>query len=462
MTHKTHVVVIVPDGVGIKNYLYSNVLSYLAKHSEITIWSSLPENAFDEVKKVHTSLDINYKYLQLHKESILTRLYRESATYARLHFFKKKTNNETLLLNWRRPRGNYKLKLLYRFAELFGSWAKSNYHRILKLENLSKKYWSKNIIEFYKSELNDLMADSIFITHQRVAGLMPICLASEELGVKSVSAIFSWDNLPKARLCVSADYYALWSNLMAEDMALFYPEIETEQLKIVGTPQFEFYTQENRILDRTSFAKTYGLDANKNWICFSGDDELTSPYDPNYLNDIADRISKSHRDVQLVFRRCPVDFTNRYDIVIDKFKDVIFSIDPIWHTDSNSWVGYFSKYSDIDLQVNLAHHCLGVINLGSTMALDFASSKKPCFYLNYDIVKDPNWSTEFIYKYHHFDSLKGLDPVGWINNKDEIDSAIDSILNGSEQLIEDSKKWMERIVQFPIDENSEKLSKLLV
>lgn len=462
MTHKTHVVLIVPDGVGIKNYLYSKLLSYLSKQAKITIWSPLPEKAFDEVRQLHSNIDIDYKNLQLHKESVLTRIYRESATYARLHYFKKKTSNETLLLNWRKSKGSLKLRLLYKVAELIGSWAKSDYNRILKLEKFSKKYWSNTIIDYYKSELNKLNANSIFITHQRVANLMPISIASKTLGVKSISAIFSWDNIPKARLCVSADYYALWSSLMAEDMALFYPEIKPNQLKVVGTPQFEFYTQESRITDRKAFAEKHDLDLNKKWICFSGDDELTSPYDPNYLNDIANVMAQNHRDVQLVFRRCPVDFSNRYDEVLKKFKDVITSIDPVWHVDSDSWVEFFSKYGDIDLQVNLAHHCEGVINLGSTMALDFASMGKPCFYLNYDTVRDANWSTDFIYKYHHFGSFKRLEPVGWINGKDEIDKAINTILNGSNKMINESRKWMERIVLFPIDENSQKLSKLLV
>ena len=140
-------------------------------------------------------------------------------------------------------------------AQWLGSWAKSDYNRILKLENLSKKYWSKRILEYYKTELTNLKTDSIFITHQRVSGLMPICMASEELNINSTSAIFSWDNLPKARLCVDTNYYALWSEWMLKDMILFYPEIESTQLKVVGTPQFEFYTEKSRIVERAQFAK---------------------------------------------------------------------------------------------------------------------------------------------------------------------------------------------------------------
>jgi hypothetical protein len=460
MSHKKHVVFIVPDGVGIKNYLYSELLKYVDEFAKVTIWSPLPESAFEEVKHLH-KVEILYKQLTLHSESILTRLYRESASYARLCYNAEKTQNQTILLNWKRPKGNLKLGLLYRVAETIGSWAKTNYSRILGLEKRSVKHWSSNIIESYKTDLKDLNADSIFITHQRVPGLMPICLAAKALNIKSTTAIFSWDNLPKARLCVSTDYYILWSNWMKSDMNVFYPEINETQLKIVGTPQFEFYKQNDRVSDRASFAKTYGLNPKSKWICFSGDDEYTSPYDPVYLNDIAEAVSLLDGPIQLIFRRCPVDFTSRYDTVLEKYKNLIVSIDPIWHTDSEAWVGYFSKPDDVDLQVNLANHCEGVINLGSTMALDFATFNKPCVYLNYDVVKDDNWSTEFIYKFHHFKSMKDLEAVGWINSKSEISNIVVDLLNENSSIGKDKKLWLEKLVLCPLEANSIKLANIL-
>ncbi len=458
---KTKVIaIVVPDGVGVKNYLYSSLLSHLGESSKIIIWSPLPEAAFEEVKHLH-NIEIYYKQLKLYPEPVLTRLFREAATYARLNYNAKKTDNRSILLNWRRKKGNFKLRSLYKAAGLIGNLTKLDYSKILKLEKKSKSNWSPKIIDHYKTELKALKTDSIFFTHQRVASLMPICIAAQQLNIKSTTAIYSWDNPPKARLNIQTDFYLLWSNWMEKDMAIFYPEIKPEQLKIVGTPQFEFYKQENRITSRTQFAETYGLDPNKKWICFSGDDVYTSPHDPNYLNDIAESISKMNESIQLIFRRCPVDFSERYDEVLEKFKDLIIPIDPIWHTDSEAWVGYFSKLEDVDLQVNLAYHCEGVINLGSTMALDFATFDKPCLYLNYDTVQDPNWSTENIYNYHHFKSMGNLEAVGWINNKAEISEKINLLLNEKDKVGKDRKKWLEKIVLTPIEDNAKNIANSL-
>lgn len=449
-----------PDGVGIKNYLYSSLIKHISRNAKITIWSPLPIEAFDEVSDLH-NIEISYKKLELQTESKLTRLFREAATYARLKYNASKTDNNTILNNWRKPRNSFKLRLLYRLAEFIGRFASRDYNKILKLERKSKQNWSNEIIDNYKKELTVLKTDVLFITHQRVASIMPICLAAKVLQICSFTAIYSWDNPPKARMGVSTDYYLLWSDWMKNDMQLFYPEIASEQLKVVGTPQFEFYLHKNRIVSRKSFAEQYGLDESCKWICFSGDDEYTSPHDPDYLHDVAEAISKMNKSIQLIFRRCPVDFSTRYDNVIEKFNELIISIDPIWHTDSEAWVGYFSKLEDVDLQVNLAYHCDGVINLGSTMALDFATLNKPCLYLNYDTVNDKNWSTETIYKFHHFKSMANIDAVGWINAKAEIAEKINFLLLNKDKVGKDREKWLKTLVEHPLDYNALTIANIL-
>ena len=83
------------------------------------------------------------------------------------------------------------------------------------------------------------------------------------------------------------------------------------------------------------------------------------------------------------------------------------------------------------------------------------------------VVKQTCDGVEFLMKKNKIDVLTGVGSFKdkntiLINGKDEIDKAINTILNGSNKMINESRKWMERIVLFPIDENSQKLSKLLV
>ncbi|MBC3846941.1 hypothetical protein H8K90_11165 [Winogradskyella echinorum] len=462
MLKKKHILFLVPDGVGIKNYLYSNVISHLKNDAKITIWSPLPIEAFDDVKRIH-KIDFDYQQIILKPENSYSRIYREAATYARLIVNSKLQNNRTILTNWRRPNYSYKAKLLYRCAEVLGKYLSKKYSRILKYEKKSIEKIPENFINAYVKDLEEIKPSAIFITHQRVAGLMPICIAANKLKIKTTTTIFSWDNLPKARLAVNTDYYLVWSQWMKEEMNAYYPEISENRVLLVGTPQFEFYLDDNRIETRLEFAKQYGLDSNKKWICFSGDDITTSPYDHLFLRDIAKALYSEKDNIQIIFRRCPVDFSDRYDDSLKEYNGFIVSIDPIWNVESETgWVGFFPKYDDINMQINLAYHCDLVMNLGSTMAIDFATFNKPCLYLNYNPSDDSSWSTEIIYNFQHFRSMKGLNAVARVNDKSELLKAVLRTFESPNEIATDRKAWMQKIVLHPIDENSAKIAKVLL
>ncbi|WP_299781925.1 hypothetical protein [uncultured Formosa sp.] len=463
MSIKQHVLFVVPDGVGIKNYLYSDVLKHLIQAGAmVSIWSPLPESVFDEVKQLH-NIEIGYKQLVLKKEPVLTRFYREATTYARLLRNTALQNNATILSNWNIPKQNLKLKLLYQSAMQFGRYLAKDYKRIVNYETKSRQGWSKTIVDAYVGDLKTVEATSLFITHQRVASLMPICIAAKTLGINVNTVIFSWDNLPKARLCVWADQYLVWSEWMQQEMKQYYPEIEDSKIKLVGTPQFDFYLDENKVIDREQFAKTYGLDPQKKWICFSGDDVRTSPYDVNFLEDVGAALSDYKDTIQVIFRRCPADFSTRYDSVLNRFKSFMIPIDPIWHVaEDGNWTGNVSKYEDISMQVSLAYHCETVINLGSTMAFDFSMFNTPCLYLNYNPIENGEWLVETIYKYQHFRSMKGLDAVGWIHTKDAIASVVLKTIHDPNTIAVDRQDWMKVVVRHPIQENSTLIAKTIL
>jgi len=461
MKTQKKVLFVVPDGVGIKNYLYSKLLTYLKKDDiQVVIWSSLPKKVFAEIEDLH-GVALDYKTIKLLPEPPLTRLYREATSYARLKYNAKIKNNATILTNWPKPEGFNKRSNMQRVAQLIGNYLAKDYQRILAFEAKSKQHWTTSIIDQFASDLVALNPQSIFITHQRVASLMPICLAAKQLGITINTAIFSWDNLPKARLCVEADNYFVWGNWMQKEMADYYPEISKDKVKLVGTPQFEFYLDDTEDATKDAFARHYNLDVNKTWICFSGDDERTSPYDPQYLNDLAEVLS-SRTDVQIIFRRCPVDFSTRYDHVLERYNLLIKPIDPIWNTLEGNWGGTYPDYKDVNLQRNLAKHCSLVVNLGSTMAFDFSIFNKPCVYINYDVESNDDWSVKTIYQLQHFRSMGNLEGVAWLNSKEDIITILNQVLNESETVAKDKVQWRDNVVLSPLNESSQLIAKQLV
>lgn len=459
------IALLVPDGVGIRNYLYSNLLTYLKETTtEVFIWTPLPKQVFEDIEGYN---DLLFYKINLEKESFISRICRASSTYARLLFNYKKTDNKTILTNWNYYPKSNKQKILNKVAQFIGKWGVKKYSRILMLEKKIWNNWDRKIIDNYKKMLQEAKIDTLVITHQRVASLLPICIAAKELGVEVVTVIYSWDNLPKASLAVWANKYLVWSNYMKEEMKMYYPEIQPENIIVTGTPQFEFYLNEKNIISREEFAKKYGLNCDKKWICFSGDDEKTSPFDPKYLEDVAEAIQKIEEKnrPQIIFRRCPVDVSGRYDKIVEQYKNDIIAIEPLWNifNAKKNWGAIFPKKEDINLQVNLAYHCELVINLGSTMAHDFAIFDKPCFYLNYNPVEEKNttWKIDNIYKFQHFKSIGNLEAVGWLNSKEEIQHKLQNVLKNNEIIGKDKKQWLQIIVKHPIEESSKNIFNLL-
>jgi hypothetical protein len=280
------------------------------------------------------------------------------------------------------------------------------------------------------------------------------------LGIPVITVIYSWDNLPKARLNVVADKYLVWSNYMKEEMGLYYPEISQEKVLVCGTPQFEFYMKKNLIIERRKFATHYGLDENKKWILFSGGDTRTSPFDPNYLNDLLLAL-KGESNIQVIFRRSPADFSNRFDEVIVNHSGKLIVIDPAWQN-KNNWAHNIPLIEDFNLLVNIAEHCELAINVGSTIAHDFANFNKPTIYINYDSITNTKWSVKMVNNFQHFKSMPSKNSVVWINHMNEWVDKIKDTIEQPNNVALDRITWYNKINLVDKISASEKIANLLL
>jgi hypothetical protein len=243
----------------------------------------------------------------------------------------------------------------------------------------------------------------------------------------------------------------------------YYPHISEEQIKITGTTQFEPHFQENLLVSKEAFFKEHKLDTSKKYICYSGDDITTSPNDPIYLADLAKAIVKLNEkgaNLAIIFRRCPVDFSNRFDKVLEEYKEIITTINPMWQKMADSWHAILPTKEDIALQMNTIFHSEFVVNLGSSMVFDFVAFKKPCCFINYDVLTSdfPDWSVKKIYNFIHFRSMPSKDTVFWINSPSEMEQNLVKALNtDAYKIVANAQKWFEKINQHPPEKASERI-----
>lgn len=460
-------ILLVPDGVGIRNYIFSSFIgNFIKDGNEVLVYHNISTSAIEEIQMNKSEIR-DFKVIPKFKEKFIARLLRESIAYARILVNTKTLNNITILKFWSPSKNGFKKKILYSLAEILGFILSNSYSLILKADALYEKEIVKNkTTELIKKTLLDYQPDIILNLHQRAPCTVPIISSAIELNIKVATVIYSWDNVPKARLISRYDSYFVWSKLMKKELDLLYPEIVSSQIHIVGSPQFEFYFQEKYHIDKDFFYDQFGLDNQKKTICFSGND-LASPYEAYYLNDLCEALCEIDQidRPQIIFRRCPVDKTNRFNQVLKKYSHLVFSIDPDWGGllgSNGCFSENYPRFNDLSLLVNTIRHSDLVINLGSTMAHDAAILDKPCLYLNYDPVVNSVFKVEDIYNFQHFRSMENINAVGWINSKEEILQKIESALINPLQVGKDRKKWLKKIVLHPIENSSRLLHKKIL
>ncbi|HWC65317.1 MAG TPA: hypothetical protein VG777_04475, partial [Thermoanaerobaculia bacterium] len=207
-----------------------------------------------------------------------------------------------------------------------------------------------------------------------------------------------------------------------------------------------------------------GLDPKRPVVCFSGDDELTSPHDPVYLADLAAamRTIPADRRPQILFRRSPVDRSARWDGVLARFPEIAVS-DPLWRSESGGdWARIVPTREDVALLANVVAHSDLVINVGSTMAMDFAAFDKPAIFIAYDPPeRDAHWSFENIYRLPHFKTTHQLQPVYWARSGEDLARVVVHALEHPAEKAEARRRWLHLHVEQPMDQASRRLTEAL-
>jgi len=398
---------------------------------------------------------------------------------ARTNFLQKVKNRAELFFNVRRTKN--KDYLLY----LSGIYKRSSFRKGVKLfltNTMAKTYATENGIQnldkpFYKSirkssyyqackqQLMKEQPAMVFCTHQRVSGAVAPMLAARDLGIKTICFIHSWDNVPKGVQLVKADEYFVWSEYMKNEMIAHYPFFDADSVKVTGTPQFACYFNKECRLDRKDFLSQFGLDPEKKYILFSGNDKTTSPNDPVYLADVCKvvtQLNQKNNQYHVLFRPNPIDRNEGFDKTLEEHKNVVTEIKPNWFgSEVFLWNKGGPSVKDVSLLVNTILHSELVVNMGSTMALDAAILGKPSCYINYDVESTYNWSVKRTYRFIHFNMIKDIDPVFWIKDRNKIYGILEHALSNVEVTKEGRDQWIERATELPIEETIPRMWKFL-
>ena len=439
--------ILLPDGVGLRNFAFTSFVETGEKMGwKVIFWN-------------HTTFDLSalgYSEIRIQgRARAKTDLLKRAKILAELGHFDEKFD-DPVYQTYRFPPSKKGLKTQVKNTIVSALVQKFRGEKGLQ-ELRGKIKASERRSDLYKEckkVLQQEKPDYVFCTNQRPVNAIAPLTAAQDIGIPTGTFIFSWDNLPKATMVIEPDHYFVWSEHMKKELLKYYPFISSKNIFVTGSPQFEPHFDPALRKSRKVFFEENALDPEKEYICFSGDDKTTCPDDPQYLSDLAEAVENLNRgdyNLGIIFRRSPVDFSSRYDEVLEKHKGVIVPVAPKWKQVGGSWNAVLPTKEDLELQINTILHTRAVVNLASSMVFDYGVFDKPCLYLNYEVEKkeDETWSPQKVYNFVHFRSMPSKDAVIWLQSKEEMEEKIRSALDGSAQTFEKAQEWFKKINAHP-------------
>jgi hypothetical protein len=446
-----------PDGVGLRNFAFSKFreLGEQKGHQIVywnnTVFSLKEELGYDEVT------------IENHRINRLTPIYSRIRKHIELNVSQKKFKDD-VYPTYKFPFSYNGIKntLITLYTKLLIGLNSSEKgivrirKRINSLERSTEKY------QYCKAQLQEHKPDLVFCTTQRATQSISALLAAKDLGILTVAFVYSWDNVPKAMQVVETDYYFVWSDLMKSEVLKYYPFVQESQVIVTGTPQFEPHYDIRLLQERTDFFTKHNLDTAKRYICYSGDDETTSPLDQYYLEDLAHvvrSLNAKGKNLGIIYRKCPVDTTNRYDAVLKANNDIIAVLDPIWKPVGKQWNEILPTKEDLAMLYNVCAHSEFVANVCSSTVFDFVAHNKACIYFNYEQpqlkkgIRDIGQN----YNYVHFRSMPSQEAAVFCRHKRDLEGLVNQILEGKLSNVPDGKIWYEIVAGSTPTQASEKI-----
>jgi len=449
--------IFLPDGVGLRNFALTNFNAIgTALGYEIVYWNATPFKIKDE-------LGFDELRIENHHLHPMTTVFTRARKRSELNVFDKKFK-ETVYNTYNFPQSYKGFKNAFKSlyvdflvaTKSTESGVVSLREKIKKLERSTAKY------QYCKKQLMEHKPAIVFCTNPRPTQAIAPILAAQDLGIPTASFIFSWDNLPKATTLIEPDYYFVWSDYMKNELLQYCPYVQPKQVFVTGTPQFESHFDTGILQSKEDFFKTYNLNLEKKYICFSGDDIVTSPLDQYYLEDLAITVQELNQQgyhLGIIYRKCPVDFTDRYDAVLKKYQDIIVSIDPLWRPVGKSWNEIMPTKEDFALQATICHHTEFVGNIASSMVFDFVAHDKSCLFFDYEQPQLKKGIRDIGQNYHyiHFRSMPTQEAALFVRDKKELTSIVKAILDGKQSNVPVGKKWFDVVVGTQPTKASEKI-----
>jgi hypothetical protein len=355
------------------------------------------------------------------------------------------------------------VKGIYFYTKIIHSDFSILFAQKLQFVAFSKSKISKSYLQLIQED----QPTHIFFTHQRPPFLAPFLFAAQKLKIQTSAFIFSWDNLSsKGRMLGTFDYLLVWSQLMKEESHYFYPNINKNAVKVVGTPQFEPYVMSKYKRTADAFFARFQLNPNIKTICYSCADVSIGSNDTIVIQVIANAIRNNtiNSKVQLLVRTSPVEDDARFKSIRNEYPEIVWNV-PKWiltrENHAETWSQRIPSEEDIkDLRSILENVDLN-INMCSTMSLDFMLFDTPVINTVFGNSENGLYNDQRFLNYGHFKKVVDSESVTIAKNEKELINQINHALEFPKERTLQRKMMIDLQISEPLEGTSKRIAKTL-
>jgi len=458
-------VLLVPDGVGFRNFVFGKFLAEANKVSRIHLFHLMEdENLPHEVSRRNNS--VKWHKLLPFIERPMPFLLRQTLMAAQRNWVDTPPNRAAL----NEPiRGSIRRRSAIGLARRVGR-ATASPKWMRRIEQAHSSVVGRSIeVDHFRQVFQAIRPNVVFSSNQNPLFVIAPVLAAKQLGIPTATFIFSWDNLStKGRIAAPFDHFLVWSEHMQEELRRFYPDVCADRIHVIGTPQFEPYADKTLLWSRAEFCRRVGADPIKQLICFSGGDAEVSKADHLHLRTLMQliRAGEVRGEPQVLLRPAPSDRAERYESVRSDFPELIYA-PPAWVRAKSPYGEYFGltpSAEDVQFLANLTHHADLNINFASTMTLDFAIHDKPVINVVFEVSDPPLFGTsmwEFVRGFGHYSPVAQLGAARFAHTVDQLKAHINAYLSDPALDRAGRRRFVDLEVGAPIGQSSERIIHVL-
>ncbi|MDZ4838519.1 MAG: hypothetical protein SGJ04_00790 [Bacteroidota bacterium] len=376
ISKKKHIVLILPRGEAIRNFILSGTAEILKRDNEITLISVIPTEALRQVLEQNCNQLIEIQDI---KPTYQLGILREWIDIVHGRWLW----SGAAKLRWK-IRDSEAKGLKEKLSRTVKKWtaypfvSRSGVYFLTNIEN--KLSQGKQTELTYFKLIKDLNPDHVFNgSHIHSKNALPIVHAAIKLGIPTSTFLFSWDNLTsQGRILPKYNHYIVWNQSIYNDLLKIYHHITAENVSITGTPQFDFHFKTENLWSREEYCDRMGLSPSRPIILYTTGMLNLMPGEEVLVKNLAKIISQIPSKPQLIVRIYPKDTSGRFDKVKTELLDVKFPEIP-WEK-----AHLTPLPEDLVLWSNMLAHCEVGINVASTVTLELAMFDKPIINVGYN------------------------------------------------------------------------------